>query len=188
MVMLILIIVSVIGVGGMQIAMMGERGARNDRDMQVALQAAEAALIDAEDDIFTPGGSTRRSIFSPTVNVTAFADDCGGGGNNVGLCNPTTSGKPVWLTVDFTDTTKTTGLGQFTGRSLTNANPSNPSSSSLPSGVQPFQAPRYIIEWIPDPLNASVTTPTPSYVYRVTAMGFGPRRDIQAVVQMIYRP
>ncbi|NML87021.1 MAG: pilus assembly protein, partial [Polaromonas sp.] len=25
------------------------------------------------------------------------------------------------------------------------------------------------------------------YVYRVTAMGFGPRVDIQAVLQMIYR-
>jgi len=25
------------------------------------------------------------------------------------------------------------------------------------------------------------------YVYRVTAMGFGPREDIQAVVQMVFR-
>ena len=45
MVMLILVVVSLLGVGGAQIALMSERGARNDRDQLVAWQAAEAALI-----------------------------------------------------------------------------------------------------------------------------------------------
>ena len=47
-VLLLLVIVSMLGIASMQIAMMGERGARNDRDMQIAWQSAEAALVDAE--------------------------------------------------------------------------------------------------------------------------------------------
>ena len=35
-VMLILVVVSILGVSGIQVAMMGERGTRNDRDQQVA--------------------------------------------------------------------------------------------------------------------------------------------------------
>ena len=50
-VLLILVVVSILGVSGIQISMMGERGTRNDRDQQVAWQAAEAALVDAEFDI-----------------------------------------------------------------------------------------------------------------------------------------
>ena len=50
-IMLILVVVSILGVSGIQVAMMGERGTRNDRDQQVAWQSAEAALIDAEFDI-----------------------------------------------------------------------------------------------------------------------------------------
>ena len=50
-VLLLLVIVSMLGVASMQIATMGEHGARNDRDMQLALQSAEAALIDAEVDL-----------------------------------------------------------------------------------------------------------------------------------------
>ena len=69
MVMLVLIIVSVLGVGAAQISLMSERGARNDRDMQMAVQSAEAALIDAEQDMFHPTAttpdtaSTRKILF-----------------------------------------------------------------------------------------------------------------------------
>ena len=57
-------------------------------------------------------------------------------------------------------------------------------------GVQPAKAPRYIIELIVDVLERDLGTGTgkpPSFVYRVTAMGFGPRADIQAMTQMMYR-
>ena len=65
-VLLILVVVSILGVSGIQLAMMGERGTRNDRDQQIAWQAAEAALMDAEFDIEgLPASSTtkRNSIF-----------------------------------------------------------------------------------------------------------------------------
>ncbi|MBC7719609.1 MAG: hypothetical protein H7Z77_07440, partial [Chitinophagaceae bacterium] len=42
MVLIVLTVVSLLGVAGIQISMMSERGARNDRDQQIAWQAAEA--------------------------------------------------------------------------------------------------------------------------------------------------
>lgn len=181
MIMLILIVVSIVGVGGIQIAMMSERSARNDRDMQVAWQAAEEGLIDAENDITGPATSTRRDKFD-SKNISVFIAGCGTG-DAVGLCSMVTSGKPAWLTVDFTSNTNTAYLGQFTSRTLPNA------GSAASKGVQPFRAPNYVVEPIADTwLERNMSVPSSLYVYRVTAMGFGPRQDIQAVVQMIYRP
>jgi type IV pilus assembly protein PilX len=191
-VLLILIVVSILGVGGIQIAMMGERGTRNDRDAQIAWQAAEAALIDAEFDIEgLPAASTtkRNAVFKRSeVDVAKFVDDCGNSGQSIGLCNLKSAGKPVWLTVDFTATgssARTVALGTYTGRDF-------PSGAK---GVQPSKAPRYMIEIVPDRYGAksyrtndpAKAGESPSYVYRVTSMGFGPSDQIQAVLQMIYR-
>jgi len=170
MVMMILVIVSLLGVGGAQIALMSERGARNDRDMQIAWQAAEAALIDAEFDM-TNAASARKALFDGK-NLTAFIPGCGTG-TAAGLCAVTVSGKPAWLTVDFTNTgssAETTEFGAISGRDF-----------PVGAGVQPAMKPRYIIELVVDPLDNK------SLVYRVTAMGFGPRVDIQAMLQIIYR-
>ena len=182
MVMLILVIVSLLGVGGVQIALMSERSARNDRDQQVAWQAAEAALIDAEVDLIDPT-ATRQAVFD-AKNQIAFYSGCGTAtsvstGKSLGLCalNTDTAVKPAWLTADFTitgSTAMTTEYGQFTGRSF----------AAGGKGIQPALKPRYVIEVVPDPYGDKSD---PKFIYRVTAMGFGPRADIQAVLQMIYR-
>ncbi len=44
MVMMILVVVSILGISAVQVSMMSERGARNDRDGQVSWQAAEAGV------------------------------------------------------------------------------------------------------------------------------------------------
>jgi type IV pilus assembly protein PilX len=177
-VMIILVVVSLLGIAGIQISMMSERGARNDRDMQIAWQAAEAALVDAEIDVFGPGTSNRRINFSPSTNVAAFITGCGTSGNSMGLCSYTGSGKPAWLTVNFETTVSapTTPFGEFTGRTF-----------PFGAGVQPSKRPRYVIEPIRDPSDRDASSTDPKYVYRITAMGFGPRDDIQAVIQTIYR-
>ena len=176
MVLLILVVVSVLGAGGAQIAIMSERGARNDRDQPVAWQAAEAALIDAEVDMIGTT-STRQTVFD-SKNLIPFETGCGTTGNTVGLCALNLTGKPAWLTADFTIATgsgvNTAGLGTFTGRTF----------AAGVLGIQPALVPRYVIEIIPDPIGDKSK---PTFMYRVTSMGFGPRRDIQAVVQMIYR-
>lgn len=63
-VLLILVIVSILGVSGVQISMMAEKSARNSRDYQIAWQASEAALVDAEFDIedFPPEQPTKKKF------------------------------------------------------------------------------------------------------------------------------
>lgn len=184
MVMIVLTIVSMLGVAGIQISMMSERGARNDRDLQIAWQSAEAALIDAEFDIYGPGASTRRSTFT-VGDISVFASGCGLNGTAVsGLCTLATTGKPAWLTVDFTATgaaARTTQFGDFTGRTF----------AAGGAGIQPAKPPRYVIEPLRDYVGGGnsrdLSATNPNFVYRVTSMGFGPRPEIQALVQMVYR-
>lgn len=189
MVMLILIVVTLIGVSAVQISILGERSARNDRDYQVAFQAAEAALLDAEIDMNGPGTASRQNLFAPGNDV-AFIDGCGAGNTTSrGLCALSTTGKPAWLTVNFVGADAPVAtFGDFTARTF----------DASGAGVKPVARPRYVIEAFPNPevfgnkgssnLNkSSEGSRPPSKSYRVTAMGFGPRQDIQVVLQTVFR-
>ena len=176
LVLLILVVVSILGVGAAQISLMAERGSRNDRDKQVAWSAAEAALLDAQSEILS-STSIRYALFDGT-NISQFVDGCGTSGNSQGLCAVSTGSKPAWLTVDFTDTSSsaaTAYYGQFTGRSFAVGN----------TGLSPSQKPRYIIELV---RLMSGSQSDFSYAYRITAMGFGPRTETQSVMQIVYQP
>jgi type IV pilus assembly protein PilX len=180
MVMLVLIVVSILGVGGAQIAMMGEKSARNDRDYQVAWQSAESALLEAEFDMRWPGVGTRQSTFAKDAKAE-FLAGCGdsSSGNSKGLCLPSGAGKPIWVTTDFVaSTSPTTEFGDFTSRAF----------DAGATGIKPAKKPRYMIEILDDPeAFGNLAIGSKKYVYRVTAMGFGPREDIQAVMQMVFR-
>ncbi len=190
LVMLILVVVAGLGVAASNVAIMGERSARNDRDMQVAWQAAEAALMDAEFDIRGPRPSLRRATFGTggaSPDRTAIpTTGCGNADSARGLCaqvGETSAAKPAWLTVDFTlegDNAPTTPFGLFTDQTY-------PSGAT---GVQSVKPPRFIIEPIRDnwDVRDKSVQADARYLYRVTAMGFGPRADIQAVAQMLLRP
>lgn len=178
-VLIILSVLSLIGVAVTQMTMLSERSTRYDRDWQIAWQAAEAALLDAEFDIRGPNtsGNSRVAQFSPT-SVLGFSAGCGQGVADRGLCLPAMAGKPVWYTVDFTDTSanrKSVEFGDFTGRQL-----------DVGTGVRPARKPRYIIEVLPD-LTPGGSATVQRNIYRVTAIGFGPREDTQAVLQMFFR-
>ena len=178
--LILLVVVSILGVGAAQIVLQAEKSTRYDRDSQIAFQAAEAALLDAEFDIRGPNSSgTQRTATFVTASVVGFVDGCGTGTER-GLCTPSATGqKPVWYSVNFQDESsgaKTVKFGDFTGRTL----------STGTSGIRPEILPRYIIEVIPDPTPGGSANVKPT-LYRVTAMGFGPRKSTQAVVQMIFR-
>lgn len=186
-VMMILIIVSMLGLSAVEIAVMSERGSRNDRDLQLALQAAEAALADAAYDIdgTGPAALRRPEVFSDEA-ASDFKEGCGdaASGHGKGLCLPALAGQPVWLTVDFAGPAagvRTVSLGEFTGRAFAAA------EAGSPQGVMPALKPRYIIETVPDAEVFADLRRKAGHVYRITAMGFGPRQDIQAVLQMVYR-
>ncbi|MDO9167108.1 MAG: PilX N-terminal domain-containing pilus assembly protein [Rhodoferax sp.] len=177
MVMLILVVVSLLGVGGAQIAVMSERGARSDRDHQVAWQAAEAALSDAEFDLIDSTSTRKATVPFDGKTPFAITAGCGTSGTSVGLCALTLTGHPAWLDADYTDTSAsapTTKFGTFTSRTF--------AAGSV--GIQPAQAPRYVMEMVADP-NGDKSNP--EFLYRVTAVGFGPRVDIQVMLQMLYR-
>ncbi len=179
-VLIILAVVSLLGVAAIQIAGMSVRSARNDRDQQIAWQSAEAALVDAEFDLFGPGPSKRRDVFGDMPDLTAFMEGCGTTGKSVGLCHAAGVGRPAWMTVDFEATgagAPTAQFGAFTDRTF----------QAGGAGIQPARAPRYVIEAIRDPNDRDLSSTQPKYIYRITAMGFGPRVDIQAVLQILYR-
>jgi type IV pilus assembly protein PilX len=187
-VMLILVVVTILGIGGAQIALLGERSTRYDRDYLIATQAAEAALMDAEYDIRGPNTSTNSRVSRLTPDNTGiFVGSCGTGPVTAtsaqGLClPPDDTAKPVWATVDFLDTNTTTahsvGFGAFTGRAF--------KAGSM--GIQPELAPRYIIEVIDDAcIGCDASAGASSKMYRITAIGFGPRKEVQVVMQTAFR-
>lgn len=183
-VLMILVVVSVLGIGSSQVAMLGERTARHDRDTQIAFEAAEAALVDAQYDIRGPNTSanSRVATFSG-LNKKDFVDGCGDQTTNRGLCVPSTTDKPVWAQVDFTTTgssARTAAYGEYTGRAMDTGT----------TGIRPAQAPRYVIEVLEDRssgANATIGQSEKTFLYRVTAMGFGPRTETQVVLQMEFR-
>ena len=180
-VMMLLAIIAILGMGAIQISMMSERGARNERDVQIAWQGSEAGLMDAEYDIRGPGTATRKNLFTKNDSSAFAIGSCGTTGTGKGLCDPATvTGKPLWLSVDLAaDSPAAAVYGDFTGRAF----------KSGSSGLQPVKKPRYIIEVLPDrnPFGDASGRVDKRFVYRVTSMGFGPREDIQVVTQILFR-
>ena len=177
-VLLILVVVSLLGIGSAQIAVMAERSARNDRDQQMAWQSVEAGLIDAELDLWSPI-STRSDLFDGKTTYAFPTEGCSSMGKSQGLCAAVLSGKPAWLTVNFTDNSPnapSAAFGAFTSRSF----------NAGSAGIQPAQAPRYVIEPVLAQSGDKAAVDK-EVLYRVTTMGFGPRSDIQSVLQILYR-
>jgi type IV pilus assembly protein PilX len=182
--LLMLVAILLLGISAAQIALQGEKASRNDRDRQIAFQAAEAALMDAEMDIEnSAAGNSRSALFSETPLLTNFATDCNPGKTNahLGMCAASNPGaKPVWQTVDLADsddtTTKSVPFGKFTGQVLQTGN-----------GLLPSKPPRYIIEPVNYRAAGEDASATSSYFYRITAIGFGARETTQSVLQTYYR-
>lgn len=209
-ILLILLIVSLLGTASVQITMMSERSARNDRDMDLAWQAAEMGLVGAEIELQGPNKTsnsrTSKILSGPPYTLSETEAGCYTSGVWKGFCSNKTKinnkTRPTWLAVDISETedaSPSVEFGTFTGQSYASAGQDDG------KGIQPAYKPRYIIETMPidsDRSNsgagmvgyqqkpAEVKGPdakTGDRLYRVTSLGFGPRKDIQAVVQILYR-
>lgn len=184
-VMIMLIIITLLGLSASQMSLMGEKTSRFDRDYQIALQAAEAALLDAEFDIRGPNTSAknRTAVFAPG-NRMPFVTGCNAETNLRGLCAPAAENeKQIWYTVDFLDessSAQTVALGEFTGRPFQTG-----------QGIMPARLPRYIIEASEDKSFVGHEAGGPPtkipMLYRITAIGFGPRVETQVVLQSVFR-
>ena len=141
-----------------------ERMAANARNRQIALQAAEAVLRDAEVSLF----STAMLPFDP-FTPSGFTDAC-----TSGFCvRPATGATPKWKSVDWTSTSATRSFA-------------NPTTSNLSTSLVASQ-PRYVVEVA----NTPVISPgaggglCPTVVYRITARGVG-QDSSEAFVQSLY--
>lgn len=158
--LLILTVLTILGVASMSTNAMEEKMAGNSRKIDLAFQAAESALRDAQTDL------TKN-------NPTVFDSTC-----TNGLCLPSTTGTPVWDTVNWSTNART--YGAYTG------------AAAIP-GVP---APVYIIEKMPPVVTAgsnlgqapSYNGPLTSQVYRITSRATGPGGVGVVELQSVYKP
>jgi len=165
--------VMLVGVSASQLALEGEQAARAGRDRQVAFQAAEDAMSDAESDV--DGG---RPIFGA---ATEWGDGCSAPGQ--GLAARVAEGAaPAWQRIDLTG-------AEDGGRCSIEYGAMTGAGMATGEGFLPFRRPRYIVERMqchPQGEDASAGA-APSYCYRVTVVGFGSKPETQTVLQSVYR-
>lgn len=197
-------VVFVIATISIRLTLLAERSARNDRDRQIAFQAAEAALADAEMDIMGPNASANNRCGKISAeDITLFSTE-GCGFNTAdktrGLCSsnaPTeaTNYKPLYATVNFDvpdsddGNRKYVNFGEFTGRSA--------NFKTAAEGGMSFKAPRYIIEQISNYQSTVQTTlngitkksvvKKPAFL--ITALGYGVSENTRVMLQaLIFKP
>lgn len=181
--LMMLIVIIILGISGSQMAINEERGSRNDRDRQIAFQAAEAALKDAETEIYgatslpctLPGQTNKGTMRNGTStcfnesNVFGYAIGCSTPPNE-GLCtyvalqsgcNAATPGLcPAYLNSNVKFLADAQGASTphtvAYGRFTNKTFPSQQTlGTGYPVSVYP---PRYIIEAVPK--NTSFNTVT----------------------------
>lgn len=197
-------VVMVIATISIRLTMMSERQARNDRDRQIAFQAAEAALADAELDIMGPNTAANKRCGMNSKDIALFVDSCGTDTTDQtrGLCTsntptPSTDYKPLYATINFDETVEANRrfalFGEFTGRA---ANFKDKAAGGLSA-----KQPRYIIEAvnytgyvstkqsgsaIPAKVGLAEKAET---AFLVTSVGYGVSENTKVMLQaFIYKP
>lgn len=178
--LLFLVVLTLLGIATMRTNVIEERLAGNSRDWGLAFQAAEAALRDGAADIQS---GTRF------VGETGFANGC----STTGLCNVETDGTPIWQ-----DMVTSANTGWMSGADASPSVKYGTYTSANPatiSGVS--KQPRYLIEVITEK-GSSLGIKGPgkpnTYVYRITARGFGASEDAngaplaRVTLQTMFKP
>jgi type IV pilus assembly protein PilX len=167
--LIFLIILTLLGVTAMQTSTMEERMSGNARDRNIALQAAEAALRDAERDILCREidgsiAATQRTFgcISGMTGADAACTDglcCTINAPGIACIEPST---PVYQSASLS-AAPSVAYGTYT------AAPAIPSVS---------QQPRYLIE----PFRKQQVN-----YYRITARGYGANANTQLTLQEVYK-
>ncbi|WP_454764640.1 pilus assembly PilX family protein [Cupriavidus campinensis] len=172
LVLLFLIILTLVGVAASVSGLSAERMARNSRDQNIALQAAEAALRDARKDISSMRLLAGRTGAALTCDISGFK----------GFCVPRETGAPAW-DLYLEDPARSVELGEITN--LTAAQKMPTTASSLSNGVS--KQPRYLIESIPDIAEGSLEAGNTKYVFRISAIGYGANPNTKVMIQEVVR-
>lgn len=160
----LMLAVMLLGLSSVRAALGDMQSARHERDRQIALLAADAALLDAERELAaTPATSPRFAALAGS----GFIDGCGTAGTeNHGLCTRALPpAPPSWQAIDLaSDDPALVVYGTYTAREL--------------PGVA--RQPRYLIEWV-------ALNPAYGRYYRITSIGFGQLPGTRVVLQSFYR-
>lgn len=160
--LIMLVVVTLMGVIAMKSSTLQEKLAAAAMDQNVAFQAAESALRDAE-----------MYISSSVTAASGFSADC-----TNGLCLPSTSAISAWAAIaDW----NTSALPIVYG-----------SQTAAPAISSVARQPRYIIELlgdIPCSVGCSLNMQkleSDGTAFRITAMGWGKRTSTPVMLQSIY--
>jgi type IV pilus assembly protein PilX len=187
--LLFLVILTMLGVTAMSGTTMEERMSGNSRDMNVALQAAEAALRDARRDI----NRLPISGVARDMHMSQFGDPGGALGTcNAaarGLCRPLpyvgTVDVAMPATLDVNDPSAAR-YGEFTGAPPIRATVGGTPNSPLPVAQQP----RYLVELFCLPTRGGQDSMGSPGVYckfyRITARGYGVNPNSQVTLQEMF--
>lgn len=175
--LMMMTVIMMLGLSATRLALQGEKGARNLRDRQIALESAQSALLDARRDIF----SGKRADYFSDISTIGFSGNCGQGTTTeIGLCDGSSSPLSPWQVVDFSeeDAAKTqyAFYGQFTGAEM-----------RVGEGSLPAKKPRYIIDVLDDLKSKEEAGGEARVIYRITAVGFGVRPTSQVMLQTVVR-
>jgi type IV pilus assembly protein PilX len=174
--LMLMLAAMIVGVSVARAAFGSTASARQERERMVARAAAEAALRDAERDI--AGGAqpaSERAAWFAAPGSGGFADGCGQGSQDRGLCLPAVAPAPaIWARVDLADEASAVLVpyGRYTGAELAVGGP-----------MLPARLPGYLIER----LAPGGAGPQHGSFYRITAIGFGTRASTRVVLQALYR-
>lgn len=178
--LLMVVVVASLAAASARFALSGERSNRADRDRELALQAAETALIDGQNDVLSKPGVNRGADF---CGISTFPTaGCSTSTTDQGKCSRSAAGSiPSWLSVDWD--TAGVPVGKFTGGAY------YPTQGSVKSFL-PATAPRYVIEPVRDDLQDtadSFARRGDKYLFLVTAVGYATRSDVKVVLQSTVR-
>lgn len=168
----ILMVILILGTAGMRTTIMEEKMAGNVRDYNIAFQAAESALKDGEVDVLNVDPVNNNPLAGRSPSFPAdddFSTDCNvADSQRNGLCLPSTTSQPKWLTIDWKASTNKP-YRQYGDHTTIDGvdTPLLPSVSAQP---------RYIIEFLGSGGGSLAIGGAPRPVnkyYRVTAQGYG---------------
>jgi len=171
-VLIFLIILSGLGITAMQGSTFAARIAGNEADRNLAFQAAEAAIKDAERDLANMAWNSATNVFvncidtpitgcrtNPNEGKTHFAANCLDGrcAGNAGR---------IWEATTTWTSTRSVVYGTYT---------------RMPALAVVAQQPRYVLEAFGNPSTGELA-------YRITAVGYGANASTQAFVQSAFKP
>jgi type IV pilus assembly protein PilX len=182
--LIFLIVLTLLGVSLFGVSSDEEKMARNFRDTELAYEATEAALHDAEIRVsgFYAYANSPVGVGPATPVVpTAFNSSCTGG-----LCSHADSTQPVESNYGLMSmASPSVTLGDCPGAGGCNgAGTGTTTGSPAVSGVA--QQPRYLVEILPwTPPGEDANNPDKS-AYLITARGVGRSQNTQVVLQEIW--